>query len=117
MIEIIDMILTFLIWYAIGWLIFNLVVRPWLNRYLTDKIDELDREIAHIRQVYKQVKIEEHHGQFYLFDADTDQFLGQGYTAQDFADKLSKDIVIKIVQGEPEVIARFKSTIPTIETA
>lgn len=117
MIEIIDMVLTFLIWYAIGWLIFNLVVRPWLNRYLERKIGELDQQLAHLKQVYKQVKIEEYHGQFYLFDADTDQFLGQGYTAQDFADKLSKDIVIKIVQGEPEVIARFKSTIPTIETA
>ncbi len=117
MIELVDMVLTFLIWYAIGWAIFNLIVRPWLNRYLERKISELDQEIAYIKQVYRQVKIEEHHGQFYLFDADTDQFLGQGHTAQDFADKLSKDMTIKIVQGEPEVIARFKSTIPTIETA
>ena len=117
MIEIIDMVLTFLIWYVIGWLIFNLIVRPWLNRYLVNKIDELDQQIAYIKQVYKTAKIEEHHGQFYLFDAETDEFLGQGRDAQEFADKLRKDMTIKIVEGDPEVISRFKSTVPPLETA
>ena len=113
----IDMVLTFLFWYAIGWFLFNFVVRPWVHIKLTQQIEQLDREIADIKKVYKRVKIEEYHDTFYLFDAETDQFIGQGRTAQEIAERIRNEITLNVIEGDPDVIERFRRTVPQTDTA
>jgi hypothetical protein len=117
MTEIIDMILTFLFWYAIGWFIFNFVVRPWAQSRLEERIRELDQEIADIKKVYKRVKIEQYSDTFYLFDAETDQFIGQGRTAQEVSERIRTEITLNVIEGDPDVIERFRRTVPQTDSA
>ena len=79
------------------------------NERIQQRIETLDQEIADIRRRYREVKIEQHGDTLYLFDADTDQFIAQGRTADDFMDRVEHDITFKIMEGEPEVRERFKS--------
>jgi len=111
-----ESVLDFIFWFIVCWVIFNVIVGPMIRNHIDSKIDQLDREISEIKRVFKTVKIEEHSGCFYLFDNETDQFLGQGRTAEEFADRLSRDLTIKIVAGDPDVIARFRASIPNVET-
>ena len=79
---------------------------------LEQKVERLDAEIEAIRKIYKRVKIEEYDGMFYIFDVETDEFLGQGRTAEEFVDRLKHNLVLQPVEGDPDVIARFRKTIP-----
>ena len=115
--DIVDMILTFLFWYAIGWFVFNFLVAPWLKERLEGRIREMEQEIEDIKQVYKRVKIEEYHDTFYLFNADTDEFIGQGRTMQEIADKVKGEVVLNVMEGDPDVIARFRQTVPQTDLA
>jgi 5'(3')-deoxyribonucleotidase len=112
MTQVLEMVLTFLLWYAIGWALFNWVVRPWILRRLETRIAELELALKEVNENVVEAKIEEHHGQFYLFDKNTDHFLAQGYTAQEVADKMKKKLQVYVTAGDPDVIKRFKSTLP-----
>jgi len=117
MTEIIDMILTFLFWYAIGWFVFNFLVRPWLHTKLEQRIQEMNQEIADINNIYKRVKIEEYHDTFYLFNADTDEFIGQGRTMKEIAERVRGEVILNVIEGDPDVIQRFKQTFPQTDLA
>jgi len=112
MMQVIEMVMTFLIWYAIGWALFNWIVRPWIIRRLEKRIAELELVLEQVNENVVEAKVEEHHGQFYLFDKNTDTFLAQGSTAQEVADKMKKSLQVYVTAGDPNVIQRFKSTIP-----
>lgn len=112
----IDSILNFVFWFIVGWVIFNVLVRPVVQQQLEKKIEQLDAEITAIKKIYKRVKIEEYDGMFYIFDVETDEFLGQGRTAEEFAERLKNNLVLQPVEGDPDVIARFRKTIPQTET-
>lgn len=109
-----ETVLDFVFWFIVGWIVLRVLSNA-TQGYLQDKIEALDAEIAEIKKVYKQVKIEEYSGCFYIFDHETDQFLGQGRTAEEFAERLSRDLTIKIVAGDPDVVKRFRATVPQIE--
>lgn len=112
MTQVIEMVMTFLIWYAIGWALFNWIVRPWLMRRLESRIEEIESVLKKVAENVVEAKIEEHHGQFYLFDKHTDHFLAQGHTAQEIADKMKKSLQVYVTAGDPDVIQRFKATVP-----
>ena len=112
MMQVLEMVMTFLIWYAIGWALFNWIVRPWILRRLETRIAELELALKEVSEDVVEAKIEEHHGQFYLFDKNTDTFLAQGYTAQEVADKMKKKLQVYVTAGDPDVIQRFKATLP-----
>ena len=57
--DVVDMILTFLFWYAIGWFVFNFLVRPWLQNRLEERIQEITQEIQDSKNVNKRVEIEQ----------------------------------------------------------
>ena len=113
MMQVVEMVMTFLLWYAIGWALFNWVVRPWLVRRLETRIAELELVLEKVNENVIEAKIEEHHGQFYLFDKNTDHFLAQGYTAQEIGDKMKKKLQVYVTAGDPDVIQRFKATVPS----
>ena len=115
--DIVDMILTFLFWYAIGWFVFNFLVRPWLQNRLEERIQEITQEISDIKNVYKRVKIEQYNDTFYLFNADTDEFIGQGRTMQEIAEKVKGEVILNVMEGDPDVIQRFKQTFPKTDLA
>ncbi len=112
MMQVFEMVLTFLLWYAIGWAIWQFIVRPWVIRRLETRIAELELVLEKVSEDVVEAKIEEHHGQFYLFDNNTDHFLAQGYTAQEVADKMKKKLQVYVTAGDPDVIKRFKDTLP-----
>jgi hypothetical protein len=114
MIEFFNFVVEVFFWMAVFWFVFQ-IFGGMFNRHVETKIEALDAEIAEIKKVYKQVKIEEYSGCFYIFDNETDQFLGQGRTAEEFAERLSRDLTIKIVAGDPDVVKRFRATVPQIE--
>ena len=108
--EIVDGFLTILFWYAIGWFVFNFLVAPWLQERLQGRIREMEQEIEDIKRVYKRVKIEEYNDTFYLFNADTDEFIGQGRTMKEIAERVRGDVLLNVMEGDPDVIQRFKNT-------
>jgi len=110
--EIIDTLMTFLFWYAIGWFVFNFAVRPWLQTRLEERIQEITQEIEDIKRVYKRVKIEQYSDTFYLFNADTDEFIAQGRTMSEIQDRVREDMVLNVMEGDPDVIQRFRQTFP-----
>ena len=116
MMESANFVLEFGFYLLLGWLAMRMVATI-ANRHLERTVVKLDAEIIAIRKVYKRVKIEEHSGIFYVFDADTEEFLGQGSTAEEFADRLKNDLVLQPVQGDPDVIERFRKTIPQTDLA
>ena len=116
MIEFFNMMLEAFFWFLVFWFAFQ-IFGGMFNRHIETRIEKLNAEIEDIKKVYKRVKIEEHYDTFYLFDADTDEFLGQGRTAQEFADRLKTNLVVQPVEGDPDVIARFRQTVPQTDLA
>ena len=111
--EFIELALTVLMWYVIAMALFHLVIKPWLIRRLETSIGELEKAMVRSADNAVEVKVEEHHGQFYLFDKNTDVFLAQGYDAKEIASKMQKSLQVYITVGDPDVIERFKATVPS----
>lgn len=55
--------------------------------------------------------IEQHGEQYYLFDQETNQFLTQGRTVEELLSKVPKDLNIRIVGGDQDVIQRFTKNV------
>ena len=84
---------------------------------LEERIQSITQEIEDIKNVYKRVKIEQYNDTFYLFNADTDEFIGQGRTMQEIADKVKGEVILNVMEGDPDVIQRFKQTFPQTDLA
>ena len=111
MIDFANFVIEVLFWMLVFWLALQ-VFGGMFNRHIENKIEELNAEIDEIKRVYKRVKIEEHYDTFYLFNADTDEFIGQGRTMQEIADRVKGEVVLNVMEGDPDVIARFRQTVP-----
>jgi len=116
MIEFFNFVIEVFFWMAVFWFALQ-IFGGMFNRHVENKLEQLNAEIAEIERVYKRVKIEEYHDTFYLFNADTDEFIGQGRTMQEIRDRLHKDLVLNIMEGDPDVIQRFRQTIPQTDLA
>lgn len=60
-------------------------------------------------------KVEEVNGVFYIYNADNNEFLAQGNTAQEILAHLNfrmPNAHIRVVEGESDVVKRLKSTLP-----
>jgi hypothetical protein len=99
-----SLFLGLLIWFALR------LLTSWLIRRGLKRLEELDNEIDEINQSFKRAKVEEYHGIFYVFDADSDEFIGQGRTLAEFAQHLRNDLTIQLVEGDPDVISRFRNS-------
>jgi hypothetical protein len=116
MFEFFNMILEAFFWFLVFWFAFQ-IFGGMFNRHVNNKLEEINAEIDEIKQVYKRVKIEEHYDTFYLFNADTDEFIGQGRTMQEIADRVKGEVVLNVMEGDPDVIARFRQTVPQADLA
>jgi len=93
------------------------ILAGWTSRHIDDRLEQINAEIEEIKKVYKRVKIEQHHDIFYLFDADTDTFIGQGRTMQEIADRVRGEMVLNVMEGDPDVVKRFRDTFPQTDPA
>jgi hypothetical protein len=116
MIEFVSMLLEAFFWALVIWFALQ-IFGGMFNRHVENRIEQINAEIEEIKQVYKRVKIEEYHDTFYLFDADTDTFIGQGRTMKEIADKIRGEVVLNVMEGDPDVIQRFKQTFPQTDLA
>ena len=116
MIEFFNMVVEAFFWFLVFWFAFQ-IFGGMFNRHIENRIEQLNAEIEEIQKIYKRVKIEEHYDTFYLFDADTDTFIGQGRTMQEIADKVKGEVVLNVMEGDPDVIARFRQTVPQTDLA
>ena len=116
MIEFFNFVVEVFFWMAVFWFAFQ-IFGGMFNRHIENKIEELNAEIEDIKKIYKRVKIEEHYDTFYLFDADTDTFIGQGRTMQEIADRVRGEVVLNVMEGDPDVIQRFRQTFPQTDLA
>lgn len=80
------------------------------------EIETLEKDIEQLRKVYKKVTVEQHGDILYVWEHGTDKFLFQGRTAQDFQDRIPHDLTLGIMDGDPEVIAKFKALFPRHES-
>jgi len=111
MMEFFNLLLEGFFWALVIW--FGLqIFGGMFNRHVENKLEQLNAEIAELERVYKRVKIEEHYDTFYLFNADTDEFIGQGRSMQEIAERVRGEVILNVMEGDPDVIKRFKSTIP-----
>jgi len=116
MIEFFNFVIEVFFWMVVFWFVFQ-IFGNLLNRHVETKIERLNAEIAEIQKVYKRVLIEEHNDTFYLFNADTDEFIGQGRTMKEIADKVKGGVILNVMEGDPDVIQRFKKTFPQTDLA
>jgi hypothetical protein len=110
MIEFLNMLIEAFFWMIVFWFACQ-ILGGMFNRHVENKIEQLNAEIQDIQKVYKRVKIEEHYDTFYLFNADTDEFIGQGRSMQEIADKVRGEVVLNVMEGDPDVIQKFRATV------
>ena len=116
MIEFFNMVLEAFFWFLVFWFAWQ-IFGGMFNRHIENRIEQLNAEIDEIQKTYKRVKIEEHYDTFYLFNADTDEFIGQGRTMQEIADKIRGEVVLNVMEGDPDVIKRFQQSVPQTDPA
>ena len=116
MIEFFNLMIEAFFWALLFWLALQ-VIGGMFNQRINAKLEEINAEIEDIKRVYKRVKIEQHHDIFYLFNADTEEFIGQGRTMQEIADKIRGEVVLNVMEGDPDVIKRFRDTFPQTDPA
>jgi hypothetical protein len=114
--EFFNMMLEAFFWFLVFWFAFQ-IFGGMFNRHMETRIEQLNAEIEEIQKIYKRVKIEQHHDIFYLFDADTDTFIGQGRTMQEITDRIRGEVVLNVMEGDPDVIKRFRDTFPQTDLA
>lgn len=116
--------------FAAGWIIRGAIVRWALTRIAKQAGLDLEKIWDEVRAEARgekpdaettveidsivHVKLEEHHGHYYMFREDNDQFLAQGSTFNEIRDLIKAkhpEITIAAAPGtDPEVLARFKAT-------
>ena len=116
MIEFANFVTEVFFWMLVFWLALQ-VFGGMFNRHMENRIEQLNAEIEDIKKVYKRVKIEEHYDTFYLFNAETDEFIGQGRTMQEIADRIKGEVVLNVIEGDPDVIKRFQQSVPQTDPA
>lgn len=114
--EFLNLIVNTFFWALLLLLVLR-ILAGWTSRHIDDRLEQINAEIEEIKKVYKRVKIEQHHDIFYLFDADTDTFIGQGRTMQEIADRVRGEMVLNVMEGDPDVVKRFRDTFPQTDPA
>lgn len=109
----IDAIFAFLIGIVIG----IVVLYFGAHWYLNYKIKQTKRELEVFKELadmFVDVKLEMHHGIFYMFRADNDAFIAQGSTYNELRDianlRIPEKAMIRVTQGDDDVIAKLKDT-------
>lgn len=113
--NIIELLGDFLIWLAVMYFI-GQIISYFLHRHLDRSLEELDAQLQELKRMIKYVKVEQHGDIIYLFDNETDAFIVQGRTAEDFQQHISDDTVFKIVGGDDNAIKKLKEMFPARNT-
>ena len=111
----IDFFVTFLFYVAMLYMVVRMLSN-WVHQYLDKSIEQLDVELQQLKDMIKYVKVEQHGDIIYVFDNETDAFLVQGRTAEDFQHNISHDMVLKIAGGDDQVKKKFKEMFPAGNT-
>ena len=128
-----EIVLAIIGGFLVGWMIRGYLLTWALNRLAKEANIDLEKLINDIKaetenvkvqtQKLKEkteqddvvhVKLEEHHGHFYMFREDNDQFLAQGSTFDEIKNLIKAkhpNIIVAAAPGtDPDLIARFKAT-------
>ena len=112
-----DMILNAVVWALVIYLGLRFLSIMAQNALQREVDNTINRELKELRDRFRLVKIEQHGDCLYLFDAQTDEFIAQGRTAQEFMDRFRDDTTLRIVEGDQEVRERFKNMFPNTQVA
>lgn len=102
--------------FFVGTLIGAVVAAVLINRMVSSALDqiELAETVKEIKENQKiSARIEEFNGIFYVYKNDTNDFLAQGSDEKELLEHLTVRKIhacIHVTHGDPEVIAKFKST-------
>lgn len=67
----------------------------------------------HRKNILVEARLEEHHGEFYLYRIDNGEFIAQGTTAQEITertDKRIRDKTVVVTESDEAVMARYRAT-------
>lgn len=84
-----DEILDLVFWFLVGAVIARLGIL-YLEHRLSSKIEEVEKLKQKISKLIHPVKVEKHGDMIYWFDAETDQFLAQGFTRDQIVEHLKQ---------------------------
>ena len=112
-----ELILNALIWAIIIYFGLRLLAARGRDALQHELDATVNRDLKKLRDRFRLVKIEQHGDCLYLFDAQTDEFIAQGRSAQEFMDRFSDDTTLRIVEGDQEVRERFKNMFPNTQVA
>ena len=98
-------------------LVLSAIVIYWISKFARRR---LEREVQQLIEQIKdqagpqiQARVEEQDGVFYVYRADDNTFLAQGTTLAELKSRIEsrmKDAMVYVTEGDPEVLARLKST-------
>lgn len=84
-------------------------------------VDELIKQLeTRVEEAVIQVRIEEHQGEFFVYNIENDQFLAQGRDAASLkaaVESRSDGRTVLITEGDKDVIERFRGTIAKADSA
>lgn len=83
--EFISFLVQCLFWYFIASLLIG-----YFQRNINAKEEELSAMREKLNDIIHRVKVEKHNDMYYWFDADDDEFLGQGKTIEEAVEQLRK---------------------------
>jgi hypothetical protein len=80
--EFLSEFVVFLVECAFWYFVIGLLTMP-LRRKMDQKQADLDEQIEQLSKLVHRVQVEKHGESYYWFDADSDNFLGQGKTTEE----------------------------------
>lgn len=109
--EFLNLVVESFFWALLIWLCLR-IMQGNIQDLQQQRLDQARQELDSVRKLYRRVKIDQLEDMFYIYDADTEEFIAQGRSTEDFVQRLGRIPTMSIVQGEPRVIAEFKKIIP-----
>lgn len=109
--EFLNLVAESFFWALLIWLCLR-IMQGNIQDLQQQRLDQARQELDSVRKLYRRVKIDQLEDMFYIYDADTEEFIAQGRSAEEFAHKLDRVVMLHIVGGEINAIAGFKKIIP-----
>ena len=73
----------------------------------------MDQLRQHRKNISVQARLEEHHGEFYLYRIDNGEFIAQGTTAQEITERTDqriRDKTVVVTESDEATMARYRAT-------
>jgi hypothetical protein len=81
---------VFALGFVFGWILREEMAKRRVDKLMAELEGDIGEKVESLRKNAIPIKIEIHSGVYYVFNQDTDEFMGQGATRKELEDELAK---------------------------